>query len=32
MNILVVDGYNVIGAWEELKRLKLKDLELARDD
>lgn len=31
MNILVVDGYNVIGAWEELKRLKLKDLELARD-
>ena len=31
MNILVVDGYNVIGAWEELKRLKLRDLELARD-
>lgn len=31
MNILVVDGYNVIGAWEELKKLKMKDLELARD-
>lgn len=27
-NILVVDGYNVIGAWEELQ--KLRDLDLAK--
>jgi|SRR5699024_3721314 len=31
MNILVVDGYNIIGAWDELNRLKMKDLALARD-
>lgn len=31
MNILVVDGYNMIGAWSELKRLKDKDLAKARD-
>lgn len=30
MNILVVDGYNVIGAWEELEKLKNKDLAQAR--
>lgn len=29
-NILVVDGYNIIGAWEELERLKNKDLAQAR--
>ncbi|WP_085993702.1 NYN domain-containing protein [Oceanobacillus senegalensis] len=31
MVILVVDGYNIIGAWEELKRLKDKDIGQARD-
>ena len=31
MNILVVDGYNMIGAWPELKRLKDSDLAKARD-
>lgn len=31
MNILVVDGYNMIGAWPELKRLKDEDLAQARD-
>ncbi|MDP4086509.1 MAG: NYN domain-containing protein [Bacillota bacterium] len=31
MDILLVDGYNIIGAWEELKRLKNKDLAAARD-
>lgn len=31
MNVIVVDGYNVIGAWEELKRLKEKDMSQARD-
>ncbi len=30
-NILLVDGYNVIGAWPELRLLKEKDLSLARD-
>lgn len=30
MNILVVDGYNVIGDWPELQRLKYQDFELAR--
>lgn len=29
-NILVVDGYNIIGAWEELEKLKNKDLAQAR--
>lgn len=31
MVILVVDGYNIIGAWEELKRLKEKEIGQARD-
>lgn len=31
MNILIVDGYNVIGAWPELRALKNKDLSAARD-
>lgn len=30
-NILLVDGYNVIGAWEELSRMKNEHLEDARD-
>ncbi|BAB03833.1 NYN domain-containing protein [Halalkalibacterium halodurans] len=29
--ILIVDGYNMIGAWPELKELKDRDLALARD-
>ncbi|MBP2242854.1 putative RNA-binding protein with PIN domain [Cytobacillus eiseniae] len=31
MDILIVDGYNVIGAWPELRQLKNKDLSAARD-
>ncbi|GAB4074380.1 ribosome-dependent mRNA decay endonuclease Rae1/YacP [Barrientosiimonas marina] len=31
MDVLVVDGYNIIGAWEELKQLKLQDIGQARD-
>ncbi|MFD1038192.1 NYN domain-containing protein [Virgibacillus byunsanensis] len=31
MIVLVVDGYNIIGAWEELQRLKKKDIGQARD-
>ncbi|WP_175986333.1 NYN domain-containing protein [Bacillus sp. Marseille-Q1617] len=31
MDILLVDGYNIIGAWPELNELKLKDLAAARD-
>lgn len=31
MNVLVVDGYNIIGAWDELNYLKRKDIGLARD-
>ena len=31
MIYLVVDGYNIIGAWEELKKLKEKDMAQARD-
>ncbi|MEK3888979.1 NYN domain-containing protein [Bacillus sp. FSL K6-3431] len=31
MNILLVDGYNIIGAWPELVSLKNKDLSAARD-
>jgi len=31
MNILLVDGYNIIGAWPELQKLKQKDLGAARD-
>lgn len=30
MPILIVDGYNIIGAWEELKKLKESDLGSAR--
>ncbi|MBU9710827.1 NYN domain-containing protein [Evansella tamaricis] len=29
--VLLVDGYNIIGDWPELKQLQLKDLEGARD-
>ncbi|MFC7061804.1 NYN domain-containing protein [Halobacillus seohaensis] len=31
MNVLLVDGYNIIGAWPELKKLKDEDLKQARD-
>jgi uncharacterized protein len=31
MDILLVDGYNIIGAWPELRALKTKDLAAARD-
>lgn len=31
MNVIVVDGYNIIGAWGELQRLKEKDMAQARD-
>ncbi|NHM33356.1 NYN domain-containing protein [Neobacillus terrae] len=31
MDILLVDGYNIIGAWPELRVLKEKDLAAARD-
>lgn len=31
MDILLVDGYNIIGAWPELRELKNKDLAAARD-
>ncbi|MFC4025687.1 NYN domain-containing protein [Oceanobacillus longus] len=31
MVILVVDGYNIIGAWDELQRLKEKEIGQARD-
>lgn len=31
MDVLLVDGYNIIGAWPELKKLKQFDLESARD-
>jgi uncharacterized protein len=31
MDILIVDGYNIIGAWPELKDLRDKDLAAARD-
>lgn len=31
MNILLVDGYNIIGAWPELRELKNRDLAAARD-
>ncbi|WP_338471315.1 NYN domain-containing protein [Niallia sp. XMNu-256] len=31
MDILLVDGYNIIGAWPELQELKMKDLSAARD-
>lgn len=31
MIVLIVDGYNVIGAWDELNRLKEDDMTQARD-
>lgn len=31
MDILIVDGYNMIGAWPELQELKDQDLAMARD-
>ncbi|WP_042145354.1 NYN domain-containing protein [Paucisalibacillus sp. EB02] len=31
MVVLIVDGYNIIGDWDELKRLKQKDMGQARD-
>lgn len=31
MDILLVDGYNIIGAWPELRDLKERDLPAARD-
>jgi predicted RNA-binding protein with PIN domain len=31
MDILLVDGYNMIGSWPELQELKKKDLAAARD-
>ncbi len=31
MDVLLVDGYNMIGAWEELKALRDDDLEQARN-
>lgn len=30
MDVLVVDGYNVIGAWDELNKLQQRDMEQAR--
>ncbi|MEH6942027.1 NYN domain-containing protein [Bacillus sp. JJ722] len=30
-NVLLVDGYNIIGAWPELNELKKRDLSAARD-
>lgn len=31
MNVLIVDGYNIIGDWPELQALRNKDLSQARD-
>ena len=31
MDVLLVDGYNVIGAWDELQRLKKHEISIARD-
>lgn len=31
MDVLLVDGYNMIGAWTELQRLKKHDISMARD-
>lgn len=31
MNVLIVDGYNIIGAWDELQKVKEQDLGQARD-
>ena len=31
MDILLVDGYNIIGAWPELREMRNNDLAAARD-
>jgi len=31
MNVLLVDAYNIIGAWPDLKKLKITDFAAARD-
>lgn len=31
MNVIVIDGYNIIGAWDELQKVKATDLGQARD-
>lgn len=31
MDVLIVDGYNIIGAWDELQKIKERDLGQARD-
>src|SRR5690625_4904222 len=31
MNVLIVDGYNIIGAWDELQKIKDEDLGQTRD-
>lgn len=31
MDVLIVDGYNIIGDWEELKKLKKRSISEARD-
>lgn len=31
MDVLIIDGYNIIGAWDELERLKMRDMGLARN-
>src|SRR5690625_5213534 len=31
MDVLLVDGYNIIGAWSELQRLKRHEISMARD-
>lgn len=31
MDVLIVDGYNIIGAWDELKKIKQEDIGQARD-
>lgn len=31
MDVLIVDGYNIIGAWDELQRIKEQDFSQARD-
>lgn len=31
MNVLIIDGYNIIGAWDELQQIKKHDLGQARD-
>ncbi len=31
MDVLIIDGYNIIGAWDELERLKKRSISEARD-